>query len=152
VVKNDENMYKLHFPVITFSGGIIELLNNYSDLTTCKKVALRNGHYHNMKIVDSLLRKFTIRDAKKIKGVGFLRGYNIFLEQTIEVKLNFDSAIIDLDIELLKRDILNSKASFALMFSGGNVKQSMKQIKEAYSFDEIINILRALRIGGELIK
>ena len=59
-------------------------------LTTCTKVALKNGYFDDLLIVDANGVGYQVKGARKLHGVGPFFGYNIFLNQRIKVELLTD--------------------------------------------------------------
>ncbi len=88
----------LNFPVICFSMNLVREKTTLDSLTMCSKGALRNGYFENLSIVDSKGVRLNISGAKKLRGVGFLWGYNIFLSLRIKIGAIRGDAPIQLPI------------------------------------------------------
>lgn len=95
----------LKFPIISFNGNDIYIARHSDEITICSKVALKNGFYRNLRIVDSEGYEVKVIDAYKIGTVGLFYGYNIFLNQKLKVELIFsnEKRITSLNV-FLKKD------------------------------------------------
>lgn len=129
-----------NYPIIAFSASDVHLARNEDEILICSKTALNNGFYKNMKVIDSSGVLYSIKNATKVKGHGLFWGYNIFLNQKIQVELIINESQIETDIETLKKLILKGmKKSF--WDSGGNYKEIINKIHLSNSIHEIINYL-----------
>jgi hypothetical protein len=106
-------------------------------------VALRNGWFENLSVVDSKGIKLSIAGAKKLRGVGFLWGYNIFLNQRIKVELFTKGAPTQASISDVKQLVLNSFRKWHGWASRGDFDELRDAVKNASSIPEIIALLRS---------
>jgi len=74
---------ELRFPVICFWRTLTRVRDNYEQLTTTTSAGVANGMFNNLLVVDSDGLSITVKKAEKLHGIGFLWGYNIFLDQRI---------------------------------------------------------------------
>jgi hypothetical protein len=79
---------------------------NAKQISQCSKLALKDGFFSGQLIVDSAGRTLTIREAKKLRGIGRFGGYNIFLNQQIEVALIFEENLGQVDLESIRGRVL----------------------------------------------
>ena len=84
-----KSVERLSFPVLFWDKNGLYYARSGRHLTTCSKLALRKGFYRGLHVLDSNGVMMKVRDAEKIRGIGPFRGYNLFLEQQIAVKLHF---------------------------------------------------------------
>lgn len=77
----------LDYPVLRFAHGMLFPARSPSDLDECTKVALKNGIFEGLLLVDASGRTMAVQSARKLRGVGPFWGYNIFLNQRIKVDL-----------------------------------------------------------------
>lgn len=135
-------MTDFKFPVIAFSSSDIHLARNRKEIFVCTKTALNNKFYKSMKIVDSDGILYNIEGAKKIRGYGLFGGYNIFLNQKIEVELIIKSQLeIPLtDFKLLMINKLNK----SFWDAGGNDELILDKINSLLSIPLIISYMTHL--------
>jgi len=133
------NMNSFQFPIITFSSSTIYIARSEHEILICYKTALSNNFYKGMKIIDSAGTLFNIIDAKKIRGHGLFRGYNIFFNQKIEVELMVKSQK-SIDIDNFKNLIfVNVDESF--WNSGENYNIIIDKINSLSTINSIIHYL-----------
>jgi len=70
---------KIMFPAIVFDNFSFRIIEHIEELSKTTSAGLKNGLYDSIKIVDSKGDLYHVSGAKKIKGIGPLWGYNIFL-------------------------------------------------------------------------
>jgi hypothetical protein len=111
------------------------------ELTTCSKLALRKGgYYEKMIIVDSEGTALNINGAKKLHGVGFLWGYNIFLNQRIRVQLQVKDSF-QMQLDEVKQRILESFRKWHGWKTRGDFSELKKPVQNAESIPDIIRCL-----------
>ncbi|MCC9019748.1 hypothetical protein [Flavobacterium lipolyticum] len=139
--KVKQNNFK--YPIVAFSKSAIHLARNSDEILVCTKTALKNNFYKNMKIVDSAGILYKVNNAIKLKGHGFLWGYNIFLNQKVDVELVFTEDPILINIEDLKKMLLSSlKGEF--WRSGDNHSKIIKEVENTTNFHHIIKYLEII--------
>mgnify|MGYP003401787302 FL=1 len=77
----------LRYPVLEFSKGMVFPARSVDELEQCSKRALRKGFFDNLRLIDSAGRSSKISGARKLRGVGPFFGFNVFLNQRIQVAL-----------------------------------------------------------------
>ncbi len=127
------------FPLIAFSSSVVHVARNARDLLICSKKALKDGFYKDLKIVDSCSMIYYIENASKLKPHGFFYGYNIFLNQKIEVELiiKFYEYIGLSDFKELV--LLKLRENFVEI--GGNYNHIANAIKSCTSIKAVIKHL-----------
>lgn len=138
-----EQNNNLNYPIIAFSSSLIHIARNESEILICSKTALNNGFYKKMKIIDSSGIVYNIQNAIKVKGYGFFGGYNIFLNQKIEVELIFNEPQTKIDIDSFKT-LLLKKINKSFWDSGGNYKEIIKQVESLNDINKIIDYLSSV--------
>jgi hypothetical protein len=131
----------LAYPVICFSQGIMVVEQTSSDLVTCTKTALKNGYFSDLVVVDSEGRSHRIRKAEKIRGVGPFWGYNVFLNQRIQVQLFEDEEIEQWSVDQTREKVLKSLRSWAGWDASGDLEELRSGISSARSYRDIAAIL-----------
>jgi len=133
----------VRFPVITFSNNRqMYFGRKRDDIEICSKIALKNGFYEGMRIIDADGIEYKIKDAAKVRTVGPLWGYNIFLNQKLRVKLYLGKAGDVVSLDSLKMQILKiMKSDMDFWDSDGMIEKKINFINNASSYFEIIKSL-----------
>ena len=126
------------FPIIYFNKHSFFIVDDIDKLTITTKAGLRNKIFDDLMIVDSSGKCYKVSKVEKLHGIGFLWGYNIFLNQRIKVKLNFSENVSEIALQDLKALIMKffNKDKY-FWESGGN----LKQLKEIVDKSESISML-----------
>ena len=132
----------LKFPVLCFNQGLTIKCKNVEELTTCTKTGLKNGYFKNLQIVDSSNKLYKVKETKKIKGVGLLWGYNIFLNQKILVDLIFHDKVQDILFEEVKNKVLNSSKSIQLWETREGFDEFKNKIASTKNINELANLIK----------
>ena len=134
------NVNNLIYPVLRISQGMIFPAMDAARITTCSKIALSNGFFKNQKILDSSGNMFLVNEAKKLHGLGLFWGYNIFLNQRIQVQLDlsFESK---LSLTQTKNILLKALKNNQGWDSLEGVEDITKTVEEAQSISKIINFI-----------
>lgn len=132
----------ISFPIVCCSQGLALVMDTIDELTTCNKMALNNGYFDSMSIVDSTSMEYKIRGARKLRGVGPFGGYNLFLNQRIEVALQLDEQSVQLSLEDVKQKVLRSFKQWHGWSSRGDFADLTERVQNAGSYGELIQLLR----------
>jgi hypothetical protein len=134
---------ELNYPVVSFGkGNVMHFARNQEELTTCNSRGLKNGFYNNLVVFDSMGNKIIVKGAEKIKGIGALWGFNIFLNQKILVKLKFSDEAIGISLEDTKEKIFKAlKHDGHFWNSDGSLKRVQSLVHNAKSHKELIETL-----------
>lgn len=135
------NVAAIEFPVLCFSGSLVYAMPTPDVLTTCTKVALRNGYFDNLLIVDANGIGYWVKGARKLHGVGRFFGYNIFLNQRIKVDLLTDGTPIPVSLDEVKRRVLQSFKDWHGWESTGEVEELREKVTTAQSIVEVQRLI-----------
>ena len=135
----------LNFPVICFSMNLVRVKTTLDSLTMYvpKGLFAETATLKTLSIVDSKGVRLNISGAKKLRGVGFLWGYNIFLNQRIKVELLTKEAPAQASITEVKELVLNSFRRWHGWATRGDFDELRDAIKNASSIPEIIALLQS---------
>jgi hypothetical protein len=109
------------------------------EVTHCSKGALKSDFFTGQLLVDSLGAVLKITGAKKLRGVGPFWGYNIFLNQRIEVQLISDSPPGRLDLDSIRERVLIAFCSKQGWNASADLRELAESITRAQSIKEITN-------------
>jgi hypothetical protein len=131
----------LKYPVLCFSRNLIRIKLTVDALTTCSKLALRNGYFENLLVIDSAGVGLRVRGAEKLYGVGLFWGYNIFLNQRIKVRLLIEETPLKISVDEVKRHVFHSFKHRHGWSTRDDFDELRTSIEEACSIPEIIERL-----------
>lgn len=138
------NVNDFVFPVMCVESDFIRIESKYDSLTTTMKAAIKNGMFRDLMIIDSIGNCLQIKDAKKLYGIGFLWGYNIFLNQKIRVELIPDGEPFNLSLDEVRAKVLKVfRGNRSFWASGGNFEEIEQAILNAKTIPEIIDNIPA---------
>ncbi len=132
----------IEFPAIFFKAPIHQVHQRRSDLYQSTAYALKRKWLTGARIVDSLGRVHLVRDARKVRGIGPLRGWNLFLNQRIEVDLVLDVEQEQVELDDLKRWIRESWASWSGASAGGDLREQRATLKRATTLADVFEVVR----------
>jgi len=133
---------KLSFPVICFNHGMAEAVCDYDTLTTTNKLALKpRGWYHGMIIVDQDGHAIRVKSATKLHGVGPFWGYNLFFNQRIKVRLNFDDTPLHVSVEDVRKRVLSSFNQWHGWQTRDDFDELKGSVEQAATVAEIIHLV-----------
>lgn len=137
---NSDILNLIVFPVLYFNKYSFYVVNDVDSLTRSTKAGLNNGVFDNLEIVDSSGRYFKVTEARKIGGIGFANGFNIFLNQKIRVELTFSKEIIDIHLEKIRIKLMKIiNRDRYLWESGGYFDELMNIVESSKSIDLLIS-------------
>lgn len=131
----------LKYPVLQFRGASMFPARNDAEFITCSKTALKSGYFSGLLVVDSGGQARTVKTASKLRGVGALWGYNLFLNQKITVAVAFEPGELQLDSRKLKDMVQNVLRGSQTWSSSSDNLQIAKAIEAANTAVEIIEII-----------
>lgn len=131
----------LSFPVLSFSGPCLYVDSDFEKLTTCMKGALKDGYFEGLVIVDSRGLSLRVKNARKLRCVGPFRGYNIFLNQRIQVDLELDGEPFESTVDELRKRVLHSFSTRSAWKSRDDFHELKLRIKSSQTVEAIINVL-----------
>lgn len=136
------NELDLSFPVAVLYGSCVRTEPDWNSLTSTTSAGLKNGMYRDALIIDTQGLTIKLKDAKKMYGIGFLWGYNIFLNQKIKVHLILSEKPFFTSLNSFKKmleEIFRTNHGWA---SRGDFVEFKKSIRRAHNIEQIINIIK----------
>jgi hypothetical protein len=127
----------LRYPVLEFSKGMLFPARGIEELEQCTKPALRSGFFDDLLLIDSGGRSLRISGARKVRGVGPFFGFNIFLNQRIQVTLTVSEPEQVLGVEEVRRLVLGAI-------------QGEHEWNSASDFDELVAIVARAQSISEI--
>jgi hypothetical protein len=129
------------FPVLCFWRDLIRIRRSWELLTTTTRAGIKNGMFRDLLLVDSDGLAVRVKDAHKLHGVGLFRGYNIFLNQRIKVKLELSGDPFRMQLDDVRQMVLKSFQSRRGWSSRDDFDELKASIENARSIPEIIERL-----------
>jgi hypothetical protein len=137
------NVSDFKFPVICFGPNFcLRIRQDWDSLTITTRAGLKNGLFDHLLIVDSQGCVLSVKNAKKLYGVGRFWGYNIFLNQRIKVELITEDKTIQISVEEVKKYVFKSFANWHGWASRGDFGELKKSVANAKTITEIIQLLK----------
>ena len=125
------------YPVLEFSKGMVFPARTVQELEQCSKTALHNGFFSNLRLIDSNGKSLKIIGARKLRGVGLFFGFNILLNQRIQVALTASGPEQFIGVEEVRRLVLGAIRGSQGWKSTGNVDELVSTVSRATSVQEI---------------
>jgi len=132
----------IEFPAIFFKAPIYLVHERRSDLYESTAAALSNKFFIDARIVDARGRVQRVRDARKVRGIGPLRGWNLFFNQRIEIQLDLELEQEQVQLEQLKRWIRESWARWSGWSAGGDLRERRAALARATTLAEVFEAVR----------
>jgi hypothetical protein len=108
-----------------------------NDLQQCSSAALRNGFFNGLLLIDSRGKALDIAGAVKVRGVGRFFGFDILLNQRIEVELVAAGPEREVDVEQVRGLVLAA-------FDGP------QEWRSANDFDELVALANGAKTIAEI--
>ena len=134
----------LTLSTVCFHREYALLLRHWDELVVTTTYALKHGKLTDLLLVDATGMAVRVENAKKLHSVGPWRGYNIFLNQTIKVELNFAGEPFPISLVDFKHRLFRSFADWHGWSAGNEVEELRAQIERATSVPEIFDLLFSL--------
>lgn len=131
----------LRYPVLMFSRGTVSTSRTEDELTTCSKTALSNGFFSGLLLIDSDGLSVKVKSATKSHGVGFLWGYNIFLNQKIKVSLLLEDNAQCIDFGEVKAKVIKAIRTSHAWGGGSDVRDVALALERASNVSDIAIII-----------
>jgi hypothetical protein len=132
---------QLAYPVAAFSQGLAVRYDNVKELTTATTTGLKSGYFQDLELVASDGAMYSVTSAEKLRGIGRFGGYNLFLNQTIEIRLFYDGNHQQTAVEQLRSRILASMAAWHGWDAIEDPKEVWRAVNAAVSVEELISLL-----------
>ena len=133
----------LRYPVLEFSKGMIFAARSVEELEQCTKPALRSGFFKDLLLIDSGGRSLKIAGARKLRGVGPFFGFNIFLNQKIQVALTTSGPERIVGVEEVRQLVLSAIRGKQEWSSMENSDELVAIVRRAQSISEIATAVTA---------
>ena len=133
---------ELDFPVLFIKSPVYHILRRRSELCESTAYALKSQQFTDARLVDARGRVHRIRAARKLRGIGPLRGWNLFLNQRIEVDVELELEQEQVELEELKRWIRQAWTAWDGWASGGDLPARRAALKTATTLADVLEVLR----------
>ncbi len=110
---NGTSGQSIRFPALSFSQGLVTVIQSLDELNECRKLGFQKGYYKDLTLVDSDGNQFNVVGARKIKTLPFKFTLRDFLEllganPRWQIELRFGSDFGGISLEETKKLILDS--------------------------------------------
>jgi len=129
------------FPILAFYGKEMLIYREPSELLQTTRAALKGGLFDGLKICASDGCRFVVTGARKIRGIGAFGGWNVFLNQRIEVELDVQASSPDWDEGEIKKAVARELRSWSGWKSRGDFLELEKGVRDARGVGELISLL-----------
>jgi hypothetical protein len=140
-MENYLNVTDVHFPIIIIQKGFALVSLDEKRLVESRASALRQKWHEGLKFVDADLKLYQVIRAEKVRGIGPLWGYNIFLNQKIEIKLLQKESAYEISLDSLKSLIMGSKKAMEMWRTRDDYQVLISKIDNANSFESLAKII-----------
>ena len=134
------NVNALSYPVICFNNKAFYVEADSSNLTQCPTGVLKGGWFRGLLIVDSMGRAYRIRDAKKVRTVGF-SWRSIIFGPTVEIALEQDGEPFPISVDQVLDTMYKSSVRWHGLQSRMDFEELEERIKSAQTVAELIQVL-----------
>ncbi len=122
---------------------------NIEELEQCTMPALRNGFFNDLFLIDSDGKALQISEARKLRGVGPFFGFNIFLNQRIQVALIASGHEKMVGVEEVRRLVLSAIRGKQKWNSAGGSDELVANVDRAQSISEIAAMVTAAYLSAD---
>jgi hypothetical protein len=130
------------FPVLCFWKNYFRIEESLTSLVTTTTAGLRHGMFDRLLITDRTGKSQLIGTARKASAVGSMRGYNIFLNQSIVVKLIPDGGPFHTSVDEVRDRVVRGFGAMDDLYAGRDDFYQMKRnVIRANTIDVIIGAL-----------
>lgn len=129
------------FPVMCFSKGFILIKRNQEELAKTSSVALKNGIFNGLLIVDSQGKAIKVKSAKRVHGIGLFWGFSLFYGQKIKVSFEYDGEPFQMSLDDIKKEVFDSFKKFHGWRSQPNYQELRKSVEQAKRVSEIVKLI-----------
>ena|SRR5688500_11339524 len=136
------------FPVLCFAQEILQVHDDAAGLTTCTKTALSNGYFDDLRVVDANGIAHHVRRAEKIGGIGLMRGFNVFLNQRIRVRLFEEPTVEQWSVDEVRARLLQSFGSWSGWSATGDFDERRQALSRTTTLAALVaEVKKALSAG-----
>lgn len=136
---NEVRHEDLKFPCLAVGERGVFTLSQKEIVSTA--LALRNGKYSGLRLIDSSGIEAKVVAASKIRGIGPLRGWNLFLNQRIYVSLDVEATGKTCTADELRQFVLAEFRSWGGWKSREDFDGLKAAVLNATSCSEILRLL-----------
>lgn len=138
--------FDFKYPVVSFAKkGYLSFERNENDLLYCTYTGWKNGHYNDLKIVDSAGNRFHIKAASLSDNNNILQKISMFLGAKGRVTLLGDTACDHLSLTDFKEYLLKQlKKNKSFFTAGDNYEEMISYVTHATTIEDIISYLTTL--------
>jgi len=136
---------ELELPALFIKKPVYRILRRHCELCESTAYALKSEQFTDARLVDARGRVHRIRGARKVRGIGPFRGWNLFLNQRIEVDLDLELEQEQVELEDLKRWIREAWAAWDGWASGGDLPEKRAALKRATTLADVMEAIREKR-------
>jgi hypothetical protein len=123
------NLTASDYPVLSLGKTGVMKYETPERQTTGTALGLKKGYFHGYRIVDANGRRFFVKSARMLHGVGLFGGWGIFGDRIIRVEQELELETPSVDLAALKAD----------------VERSFKKDYKAYGDDYVAGLIAAVR-------
>ena len=131
----------IEFPLLCLDDDYVALYESEDILTRGTALALKRNAWTGMRLIDTQGRIHVITGAKKLRGVGLFRGYNIFFNQDIYVTLDYDLNVDHVSFDDVKTEVFRMAKKDHYLQSRGDYEELLSDLGKAKTFDELFYCL-----------
>jgi len=131
----------LTFPVICIYKGTIFTSSTLDALTQTTTAAINGGLFDGLQIVDSSGKIYTVKSVKKLHGIGPFCGFNIFLNRTVRVKIEFEDGHETLGVDDVRRIVIGDFQRWQGWQTREDFDQLKTSVEKASTVAEIIRLI-----------
>jgi hypothetical protein len=129
------------YPALFVRRRTIQVVRTDDELIITSAYALKRGHYSDSLLVDDTGRSRRIARAEKVGGVGWLWGWNVFLNQRIRVRLvpaDGDHSVTLEEVKALVRKNLRDWGGWA---TRGDFEELKAKVEKAGTVAVLIQLM-----------
>lgn len=131
----------IEFPVLCLDDDYVALYESEDVLTRGTALALKRNAWTGMRLIDTRGHIHVVVGAKKLRGIGLFRGYNIFFNQDIRVTLDYDLDVDYISFDDVKVEVLRMVKKDQFLQSRGDYDELLSDLGKTTTFDELFYCL-----------
>jgi len=136
-------VFDCKYPVMTVAKkGYLYFARTEEELTSCTYTGWKNGHFNDLKIVDSNGNRYTVKEAKPSGQSNVLQKLKMLVGAKFRVELIGDPAATQLSLVEFKEFALKQlKKNRSFFDAGGTYQETIEYVNNAQSIEGIISHL-----------
>lgn len=131
-------------PFIVFdnNGEFVVQYKSWDRIREASASGLRGDPFHGMRIVDTDLTLYTVKEVGRVRGRGCLFGYNLWFNRDVIVDLVLDPRVRKIDLQELKDMILARLSHDNIReFYDEDVQGFLRKIELSDSFEDLAELI-----------